>query len=73
MQRAHVDSSSLESVGYDAESHTLEVEFRSGGVYQYMDVPADELRRFLTADSLGRYLNKRIKPRYRSKKLRPPS
>ena len=73
MERVHVDSSSLESVGYDAEGHTLEVEFRNGGVYQYLDVPVEELRALVAADSIGRYLNRRIKPKYRSRKLRPPS
>ena len=71
MERARVDSSSLASVGYDPASHTLEVEFRNGGVYQYLDVPVDELERFLTAGSLGRYLNTRIKSSYASRKLRP--
>ncbi len=73
MERQRVDSSSVRSVGYDGESHTLEVEFRNGGVYDYLDVPEAEARRLRRADSLGRYLNTRIKPRYRVRKVRPPS
>jgi hypothetical protein len=73
MHRDHVDSSSVSSVGYDERSHTLEVEFRNGGVYDYLDVPAAEATRLRQADSLGRYLNTRIKPRYRVRKVRPPS
>ncbi|HEX6748454.1 MAG TPA: KTSC domain-containing protein [Longimicrobium sp.] len=73
MERQRVDSSSVRSVGYDGESHTLEVEFRNGGVYDYLDVPETEARRLRQADSLGRYLNMRIKPRYRVRKVRPPS
>ena len=73
MDRQRVDSSSVRSVGYDDDSHTLEVEFRNGGVYDYLDVPATEARRLRQAESLGRYLNTRIKPRYRVRKVRPPS
>jgi hypothetical protein len=73
MERERVDSSSVRSVGYDGKSHTLEVEFRNGGVYDYLDVPEDEVRRLRRAESLGRYLNTRIKPRYPVRKVRPPS
>ena len=73
MHRDRVDSSSVSSVGYDDRSHTLEVEFRNGGVYDYLDVPADEVRRLRRAESFGRYLNTRIKPRYPVRKVRPPS
>ena len=72
MKREHVDSSSLNSVGYDPESHTLEVEFRNGGVYRYLDVPEDEYSELRGSDSLGRYLNARIKPRFRWRRVAPP-
>ena len=73
MDRQRVDSSSVLSVGYDDDSHTLEVEFLNGGVYDYLDVPEAEARRLRQADSVGRYLNARIKPRYRVRKVRPAS
>jgi hypothetical protein len=38
MQRTRVSSSSIVSIGYDASSQVLEVQFRSGSVYQYSDV-----------------------------------
>jgi len=72
VDRQRVDSSSVRSVGYEESSHTLEVEFINGGVYDYLDVPATEAERLRRSESLGRYLNKRIKPRYRVKKVRPP-
>jgi KTSC domain-containing protein len=73
MQRERVDSSSVRSLGYDGESHTLEVEFRNGGVYDYLDVPEAEVRRLRRAESLGKYLNTRIKPRFPFRRVRPPS
>jgi len=72
VDRERVDSSSVRSVGYDGRSHTLEVEFVNGGVYDYLDVPATEADRLRASESLGRYLNQRIKPRYRVRRVRPP-
>jgi hypothetical protein len=39
MNRISVNSSDLASVGYDPNTSMLEVAFRSGGVYQYFNVP----------------------------------
>jgi KTSC domain len=72
MQRERVDSSSLSSVGYDAGSETLEVEFRNGGVYRYLEVPEDEWQSLQSAESKGSYLNTHIKPRHPYRKLAPP-
>lgn len=72
MEREPVDSSSLSSLGYDARRHVLEVEFRNGGVYRYMDVPEDAWTELREADSKGRYLNSEIKPRFRWRKVASP-
>jgi hypothetical protein len=65
MQRTPVSSSEIQSIGYDAATQTLEVEFHSGGVYQYFDVPASEYQAFMAAASHGQYLNQHIKNTYR--------
>ena len=45
---------------------------KSGEVYQYFDVPAEEHTAFLAADSKGTYLNLHFKPRqYRYHRVRP--
>lgn len=72
MEREPVDSSSLSSLGYDARRHVLEVEFRNGGVYRYLDVPEDAWTELRKADSKGRYLNSEIKPRFRWRKVASP-
>lgn len=64
MQRQAVDSSSLASVGYEASSRTLEVEFRNGGVYRYLGVSPSMHRALMSAESKGAFLNTRIKPHY---------
>ena len=72
MHRDPVDSSSLSSMGYDAHRHLLEVEFRNGGVYRYLEVPEDEWQSLQSAESKGSYLNTHIKPRHPYRKLAPP-
>lgn len=69
MTRQHVSSSNVSSIGYDAASQTLEVEFHNGGVYQYYGVPESTYQGFMTAGSKGTYLHDHIKNRYRYRKV----
>lgn len=64
MKRQSVQSSSIQSVGYDPAAHVLEVEFHNGNVYRYFDVPPLTYDEFIHAHSLGRYLNFQIKERF---------
>jgi len=56
MYRTTVNSSNIQSIGYDTQSATLEVEFTSGDVYQYYDVPEHLYGEFMRASSLGGFL-----------------
>jgi len=69
MNRIPVTSSNVASVGYDPVSMTLEVEFRSGGVYQYFDVPESVYQALVGASSVGQYLNANIKNIYRCSRM----
>lgn len=69
MVRERVQSTSLKSVGYDAETKTLEVEFHDGDVYQYFNVPAVVHRDLLNASSIGQYFSFFIKTTYRNRKV----
>ena len=64
MVRERVESSSVRSVGYGRDAGILEVEFASGGVYQYMDVPEAEYLALLAAPSKGKHVNGNVKTRY---------
>lgn len=64
MQRKHVTSSAISSVGYDERSSVLEVEFQSGAVYDYFDVPPKIYRDLLKASSKGSFVSRRIRDRY---------
>ena len=71
MQRQFVSSSNLRSVGYDQDSSTLEIEFNSGGIYQYLNVPAYIYSGLLTASSKGTYFDAHIKKGpFRFRKIR---
>ena len=64
MRRRFVESSSVRTVGYDLRTRTLELEYLSGDVYQYFDVPQPVYAGLMAAPSVGNYVNLRIKPHY---------
>ncbi|HYN19450.1 MAG TPA: KTSC domain-containing protein [Thermoanaerobaculia bacterium] len=64
MRRKPVSSSAVSSVGYDPKSKTLEVEFDSGVVYDYHEVPPTVYESLLAAESIGRFVSRRIRDRY---------
>ena len=64
MLRQVVESSSLRSIGYDRATATLEVEFSSGGVYRYADVPPELWSAFRHADSKGRFFQDHVRDRF---------
>ena len=65
MNRTVVASSNIQSVGYDAESLTLEVEFLAGSIYQYFDVPAQIYDALIGADSVGVFFAANVRGVYR--------
>lgn len=69
MERNHVESSNIESIGYDSESQTLEIEFLNGSIYQYFDVPEHVYDDLMSSDSQGKYLAHQIKGNYRYSKV----
>ena len=70
MERQHVNSTNVRSIGYDATTGTLEVEFNTDGLYLYSGVPEAVYSALMRASSKGRYLNDHIKDRYQCRKLR---
>ena len=70
MNRTPVSSSNLKSVGYDQSSNTLEIEFHSGRVYQYYNVPKRIYQELMAASSHGKYHHRRIKDSYRYSRIR---
>jgi hypothetical protein len=66
MKRQKVSSSNLRSVGYDKAARILEIEFQSGTVYRYYDVPAGVYEELTRAPSPGRYFLANVREVYRN-------
>lgn len=64
MNMTNVKSSDLKSVGYDTLTQTLVIEFNSGGVYQYTNVPKSVYTGLMSASSHGKYFHRNIKDKY---------
>jgi DNA helicase HerA-like ATPase len=64
MERELVDSSTVLSIGYEPTTNTLEVEFKSGGLYQYYNVPEPIYEELMASNSKGKFLHEYIKPAY---------
>ncbi len=70
MKRKPIESSMISSVGYDPVSEILEVEFNSGGVYQYGEVSEDIYRELMGAESKGQYFHAHILDQYPDVRVR---
>ncbi|HYH06157.1 MAG TPA: KTSC domain-containing protein [Thermoanaerobaculia bacterium] len=70
MRTQRVSSSVVVAVGYDAPRRILEVTFRNGRTYYYVNVPPAVYRSFMSAESIGTFLNEVIKPKYRAFRMR---
>ena len=64
MTRQSVSSSNISSIGYDSNSKILEIEFHSGSVYQYYNVPENIYISLMNASSHGQYFHQFIRGNY---------
>lgn len=61
MDRTPVDSTNVSSIGYEAETETLEVEFSNGMCYQYSNVPQIVYDQLMETPSKGQFINANVK------------
>lgn len=60
-----VESSNIESIGYDAEAQELYVRFKSGSLmYVYEGVSLSTFNELMSSPSKGSYLHREVKPNY---------
>jgi len=62
-------STVIAAILYDEENKILRIEFQSGKIYYYMDVPKGVYLTLNTARSKGGYFNKYIKGNYEFEEL----
>ncbi|HMV46580.1 MAG TPA: KTSC domain-containing protein [Blastocatellia bacterium] len=59
-----VESGNLAAIGYEAESKTLQVDFKTGKRFQYPNVPPELFAEFQAAESVGKFFAARIKSEF---------
>jgi hypothetical protein len=69
MERQPVSSTIVASIGYDKASAMLEVEFVSGAVYQYFEVPAQVYLEVVSGESIGKAMTSAVIGRFRFARL----
>ncbi len=69
MDKLIVNSTVIYAVGYDAKRGDLEIEFKEGGVYLYLGVPAPLYLELMNAESTGAYFDDKIKNQFVFRKL----
>jgi KTSC domain len=68
--RQHVESTAIAAVGYSKRQHILEIEFVSGAIYRYFDVPRAVYRELMSSESKARFYDSNIRRQYRSIPIR---
>jgi len=71
IKRIPIASSALATVGYSQRRRALEIEFRNGAIYRYLEVPPAVYHALLDAPSKARFYDQNIRHRYRSMHVRP--
>ncbi len=59
------ESSNISRFSYDVQAQVLTVEFKSGGAYNYYDVPEVIFQNMRDATSKGQFLVQVVKGKYR--------
>lgn len=70
IKRLPVESTALATVGYSKKLRALEIEFRNGAVYRYLEVDPDVYEALLNARSKARFYDNNIRRKYRSLHVR---
>jgi hypothetical protein len=66
IKREPVQSTALASVGYSKRLRALEIEFRNGAIYRYLDIPPAIYHDLMNAPSKARFYDENIRRKFRS-------
>ena len=70
MERKNVNSSTIRSVAYEANSQTLEIEFTNGNICQYSRVSPEIHRKLMAAPAIGSFFKDNIEEEFTAKRIR---
>lgn len=66
-----VKSSNIAALGYDPEAKALTVQFKSGALHRYADVPPETHAEMLDAESIGKYFHANVRSAFKSSPVDP--
>ena len=72
MERQPLKSRSVTSAGYDSVSRELEIEFATGRIYRFKDVPPGVFEWLLRTGNKGSYVSRMINDHYDYREITPP-
>lgn len=67
IKRVPIASSNIATVGYDKETHILEIEFHHGAIYQYIDLQERVFEELMSSPAKGAYFMNKIKSKFEYK------
>ena len=70
IDRIAVQSSTMVSAGYAKDTRLLDIEFRSGAIYRYRQVPESVYAALSAARSKGRFFGTEIRGKFSCEKVR---
>lgn len=70
IKRVPVESKALAAIGYSKRLRALEIEFRNGAIYRYLDVPRAVHKGMMNAPSKARFYHENIRGKYRALNVR---
>jgi len=70
IKRDAVQSTALASVGYSKRLRALEIEFRNGAIYRYLNVTPEIYHALMSAPSKARFYDENIRRKFRSVHVR---
>jgi hypothetical protein len=69
VEKKPVKSRILRSVGYDASTKILEIQFCSGLVFQYSGVPAKVYTDLMRSSEIGKFFTDKIRTQFQTKQI----
>ena len=71
IRRVPIESKALAAVGYSKRLRALEIEFRNGAIYRYLEVSPPVHTALMNAPSKARFYHENIRGKYRSLHVKP--
>ncbi len=72
IERQPVESSALAAIGYSKRLRALEIEFRNGAIYRYINIPPEIYRDLMSASSKAQFYDDHIRGHFLSVHVKPP-